>query len=62
MSMITKKQKIDSEEDDEQSPLALLFTAQWREIFEFVHSSNFRAEIFLSVRPSILTPSMIIPR
>ena len=34
MSMITKKQKIDSEEDDEQSPLALLFTAQWREIFE----------------------------
>ena len=32
--MITKKQKIECEEDDEQSPLALLFTEQWREIFE----------------------------
>ena len=29
-----KKQKIDNEEDDEQSPLALLFTEQWRGIFE----------------------------
>jgi hypothetical protein len=30
-----KKQKIvDDEDDDEQSPLALLFTAQWRGIFE----------------------------
>ena len=27
-----KKQKI--EDDDEQSPLALLFTEQWRDIFE----------------------------
>jgi hypothetical protein len=34
MSMISKKQKIDCEEDDEQSPLALLFTEQWRDIFE----------------------------
>jgi len=34
MSMITKKQKIVDEDDDEQSPLALLFTAQWRDIFE----------------------------
>jgi hypothetical protein len=34
MSMITKKQKIVDEEDDEQSPLALLFTEQWRDIFE----------------------------
>ena len=24
----------DTDEDDEQSPLALLFTEQWREIFE----------------------------
>ena len=32
--MITKKQKIECEEDDEQSPLALLFTEQWRGIFE----------------------------
>jgi hypothetical protein len=30
----TKKQKIDNAKDDEPSPLALLFTAQWREIFE----------------------------
>jgi len=29
-----KKQKIIDEDDDEQSPLALLFTEQWREIFE----------------------------
>ena len=30
-----KKQKIvDNKDDDEQSPLALLFTEQWREIFE----------------------------
>jgi len=29
-----KKQKIVDEEDDEQSPLALLFTEQWRDIFE----------------------------
>jgi hypothetical protein len=29
-----KKQKIDHEDEDEQSPLALLFTEQWREIFE----------------------------
>ena len=35
MSMITKKQKIVDEEDDyKQSPLALLFTEQWRDIFE----------------------------
>jgi hypothetical protein len=34
MSMITKKQKIVDDEDDEQSPLALLFTEQWRGIFE----------------------------
>jgi hypothetical protein len=34
MSMITKKQKIECEDDDEQSPLALLFTEQWRGIFE----------------------------
>ena len=35
MSMITKKQKIvDDKDEDEQSPLALLFTEQWREIFE----------------------------
>ena len=34
MSMITKKQKIVDEDDDEQSPLALLFTEQWRGIFE----------------------------
>jgi hypothetical protein len=32
--MITKKQKIVDEDDDEQSPLALLFTEQWRGIFE----------------------------
>ena len=32
--MITKKQKIVDDEDDEQSPLALLFTEQWRDIFE----------------------------
>ena len=32
--MITKKQKIVDDEDDEQSPLALLFTEQWRGIFE----------------------------
>ena len=32
MSMITKKQKI--VDDDEQNPLALLFTEQWRGIFE----------------------------
>ena len=33
--MITKKQKIvDDKDEDEQSPLALLFTEQWREIFE----------------------------
>jgi hypothetical protein len=31
--MITKKQKIVDEDDDEQSPLALLFTEQWRDIF-----------------------------
>jgi hypothetical protein len=30
----TEKHKIVDEEDDEQSPLALLFTEQWREIFE----------------------------
>jgi len=30
----TKKQKIDNAKDDEPSPLALLFTEQWREIFE----------------------------
>jgi len=30
----TKKQKIVDEEDDEQSPLALLFTEQWRDIFQ----------------------------
>jgi hypothetical protein len=29
-----KKQKIVEEDDDEQSPLALLFTAQWKDIFE----------------------------
>ena len=30
-----KKQKIvDNKDDDEQSPLALLFTEQWRGIFE----------------------------
>jgi hypothetical protein len=29
-----KKQNIADEEDDEQSPLALLFTEQWRDIFE----------------------------
>ena len=30
-----KKQKIaDDKDDDKQSPLALLFTEQWREIFE----------------------------
>ena len=29
-----KKQKIVDEDDDEQSPLALLFTEQWRGIFE----------------------------
>ena len=34
MSMITKKQKIVDEDDDEKSPLALLFTEQWRDIFE----------------------------
>ena len=34
MSMITKKQKIVDDEDDEQSPLALLFTEQFRDIFE----------------------------
>ena len=34
MSMITKKQKIECEDDDEQSPLALLFTEQWKDIFE----------------------------
>jgi hypothetical protein len=35
MSMITKKQKIvDDKDEDEQSPLALLFTEQWRGIFE----------------------------
>jgi len=32
--MITKKQKIVDEDEDEQSPLALLFTEQWRDIFE----------------------------
>jgi len=32
--MITKKQKIECEDDDEQSPLALLFTEQWKDIFE----------------------------
>jgi hypothetical protein len=33
--MITKKQKIVDEEDDyKQSPLALLFTEQWKDIFE----------------------------
>jgi len=32
--MITKKQKIVDDEDDEQSPLALLFTEQFRDIFE----------------------------
>ena len=32
--MITKKQKIVDEDEDEQSPLALLFTEQWRGIFE----------------------------
>jgi hypothetical protein len=30
----TKKQKIVDEDEDEQSPLALLFTEQWRDIFE----------------------------
>ena len=34
MSMRTEKQKIVDEDDDEQSPLALLFTEQWRGIFE----------------------------
>ena len=35
MSMITKKQKIvDDKDEDEQSPLALLFTEQFRDIFE----------------------------
>ena len=34
MSMITKKQKIVDEDEDVQSPLALLFTEQWRGIFE----------------------------
>ena len=35
MSTRTKKQKIaDEDDDDEQSPLALLFTEQWRDIFE----------------------------
>ena len=34
MSTRTKKQKIVDDEDDEPSPLALLFTEQWREIFE----------------------------
>ena len=34
MSMRTEKQKIVDEDDDEQSPLALLFTEQWRDIFE----------------------------
>ena len=29
-----KKQKTDNEDDYKQSPLALLFTAQWRDIFE----------------------------
>jgi hypothetical protein len=29
-----KKQKIDHDDEDEQSPLALLFTVQWRGIFE----------------------------
>ena len=29
-----EKQKIVDEDEDEQSPLALLFTEQWREIFE----------------------------
>jgi hypothetical protein len=32
--MITKKQKIVDEDEDVQSPLALLFTEQWRGIFE----------------------------
>jgi len=32
--MRTEKQKIVDEDDDEQSPLALLFTEQWRDIFE----------------------------
>jgi hypothetical protein len=34
MSMITKKQKIVDEDDDEPTDLALLFTEQWRDIFE----------------------------
>jgi len=34
MSTRTKKQKIVDKDDDEQSPLALLFTEQWRGIFE----------------------------
>jgi len=34
MSMITKKQKIVDEDDDEPTALALLFTEQWRDIFE----------------------------
>jgi len=35
MSMITKKQKIvDDEDDNEPTALALLFTEQWRDIFE----------------------------
>jgi hypothetical protein len=42
MSMITKKQKIDDEDEDEQSPLALLFTEQWRGIFESHIASKLR--------------------
>ena len=34
MSMITKKQKIVDEDDDEPTALSLLFTEQWRGIFE----------------------------
>jgi hypothetical protein len=34
MSTRAMERKIDCEEDDEQSPLALLFTEQWRGIFE----------------------------
>jgi hypothetical protein len=42
MSMITKKQKIVDEDKDEQSPLALLFTEQWRGIFESHIASKLR--------------------